>query len=145
MLLKNYKTFITIFTIAASVSCSSLPVDHKINPLTPGAYSHSELCGLYLTTDKAQMTGVPKDSAKLSVNESIIVYARGMDDKGKWFVLPEGVTIDWKADSELNVDPASGTEVAVKVLKKAVVTYVTASAETKNGEKIKKEFAVMVK
>lgn len=145
MLFKNNKIFITIIIISAVMSCSSLPVDNEINPPILGEHGHKELSGLYLTTDKTQMTGVPRDSAKLSVHESIIIYVRGMDDKGKWFILPEDVKISWKADNELEVNPDAGTEVTVKVLKKTVVTYVTAIVETKDERRIKKEFAIMVK
>lgn len=117
----------------------SMDTDAKING------SHGELSGLYLTTDRTQMNGVPGDSVTLSVNESITVYARGMDDRGKWFELSDDAAITWKADNELEVTPTAGPEVKVKVVKKAVVSYATATVLTKEGQKIKEEFAVQIK
>lgn len=106
---------------------------------------HGELNGLYLTTDRTQMTGVARDSVTLSVNESITVYVRGMDDKGKWFMLSDGIAVTWKADRELEVSPASGTEVRIKILSKAPVSYATVTVITKEGRKLKEEFAVQIK
>lgn len=114
-------------------------------PATP-AFKYYELDGLYLTTDEKQMNGVAMDHVKLRVGEFVVVYARGMstvDTGAQWFKLPSHVAVTWKADSELQVAPASGHTVTVRVVKPiAVTSYVTAVTTAKNGKKIEAIFTV---
>jgi len=102
-----------------------------------------ELDGLYVTTDEKQMGGVAKDHAKLTVGESVVIYARGNSTEGKWFKLPSSVAVTWKADSELKVTPASGHTVTVRVVKPISTTaYVTAVTTAKNGKKVDALFTI---
>ena len=111
-------------------------------PASP-AFKYHELDGLYLTIDGKQMNGVAMDHVKLRVGESVVIYARGNSTEGKWFKLPSHVAVTWKADSELQVTPASGHTVTVRVVKPiAVTSYVTAVTTAKNGKKIEALFTV---
>lgn len=105
-----------------------------------------ELGGLYLTKDAQQLNGVASDHAKLGIGETVVIYARGMSTiktGGKWFELPADVVVNWKADRELEVTPATGHVVTVKVIEPISGTaFVTATTTTKKGEKIEKLFTI---
>jgi len=104
------------------------------------------LSGLYLTSDAKQMTGVGMDNTKLAVGESVVIYARGKDAAGKWYELPADVVVNWKADKELKVEPATGKMVTVKVAKEiAVSAMVTATVTDSKGKKIEAIFTIAPK
>ena len=139
-------TMTTLALIAFLAGCAGVPKVVVPEVQKPATY---ELGGLYLTTDEKQMSGVAHDSAKLGVGETVVVYARGMssvETGGKWFELPAEITVNWKADRELEVTPAVGHVVTVKVVKPiSVSSYVTVTATTKDGKKIEAVFTVMPK
>ncbi len=129
-----------LLAITFIVGCAVVP---KIKVPAVGKAPVYELDGLYLTTDARQMTGVDRSSAKLGVGETVVIYARGKSTDGKWFELPADVVVNWRADLELEVTPASGHVVTVKVIKPiSVVAYVTATTTTEDGKKTETLFSV---
>lgn len=140
--MKSYKIAITmavVFTITFLIGCA------KVSKVKVPTSTKNELDGLYVTTDPKQMTGVPRDNAKLGLGETVVVCARGAMGT-KWFELPADVVVNWKADPELEVTPTTGHIVTVKVINPiSVSAYVTVTTTTKAGEKIEKEFTIMGK
>lgn len=137
-------SMVTLVTIALLVGCVGVPrVVKQPEIVTPTNY---EVAGLYLTADAKQMTGVPRDHVKLAVGETVVVYARGMssiETGGKWFELPPNVVVTWKADRELEVTPATGHIVTVKVVEPiTAASFVTATTTDKDGKKIEVLFTV---
>ncbi len=129
-----------LITITLFIACASLP---KVNAPTIEKPPTYELAGLYLTIDSNQMSGVPIDKAKLAEGEIVVIYARGQSPDGKWFELPNDIVITWKVDSELEVTPAEGHVVTVKVVKSiSSIAYVTATTTTKDGKKIEALFTI---
>ncbi|MEA3311540.1 MAG: hypothetical protein U9Q76_04910 [candidate division WOR-3 bacterium] len=136
-------TMVALVAIAMLVGCAAV---QKVKVPKVEKAPECELGGLYLTTDARQMTGVDRDHAKLAVGETVVIYARGMstiETGGKWFELPADVVVTWKADRELEVTPATGHVVTVKVVEPmSVASFVTATTTTKAGEKVEKLFTV---
>lgn len=138
---------VALIAIILLVGCPGVPkVKVPVVKETPKPY---DLYDLYLTKDAQQMTGVPLDSATLSVGETITIYARGcssIETGGKWFELPADVVVNWKADRELEVTPTTGHVVTVKVVSPiSVSAYVTATTTAKDGSKIEKLFTITPK
>ncbi len=93
------------------VNCASTPKSQKLFII--------QLDGLYVTMDASQMSGKPKDTAKLDVGDTIIIYARGKSSKAtgnKWLKLPAKIKISWSVDKELKITQNQGHTVAVKVV-----------------------------
>jgi lipoprotein-anchoring transpeptidase ErfK/SrfK len=137
---------VVLVTIALFVGCAGVQKAKDLAAEKPQAY---ELGGLFLTKDEKQMTGIAKDSAKLGVGETIVIYARGqstVETGGKVFELPADVVVEWKADNELEVTPNVGHIVTVKLVKPIeVAAYVTATTTTKTGQKIEAGFTITKK
>lgn len=117
-------------------------------PITEKIVTH-ELADLYLTTDPNQMSGVPKEYAKLGPNESITIYARGVtsiETGSKWFILPEDTIVNWKATEGVEITPTKGHAVMVKVVNPTSKTiFITATTTTKEGKKIERIFTIEIK
>ncbi len=131
-------TIAVILITALMIGCAQLgtvkQVAKEVGPRT--------LTGLNVTRDAKQMSGVPISVAKLAVGESVVLYARGSDN-GKWFELPADVVVNWKADSELEVNPTTGHVVTVKVVSPiSAVAFVTATTTTKDGKKLEAELQI---
>jgi len=144
---KIAKSMVALVAIALIVGCASAP---KVKvPAVKEVTKPYDLYDLYLTKDAQQMTGVPLDNAKLSVGETITIYARGcssIEKGGKWFELPADVVVNWKADKELEVTPTTGHVVTVKVVSPiSGSAYVTATTTAKDGSKIEKLFTITPK
>ncbi|MFN3550680.1 MAG: hypothetical protein ACK4WJ_02580 [Endomicrobiia bacterium] len=135
-----------LVTIGILSSCAKVP---KLQVPSVKPTPKYELGGLYLTTDAKQMSGVARDSIKLGVGESAVIYARGMstiETGGKWFELPSDVVVNWKADRELEVTPTVGHVVTVKVVRPiSGAAYLTATTTDKSGKKIESILAVTMK
>jgi len=139
---------IALLVGCASVTKVKMPVV-KETPIVKEAPKTYDLYDLYLTKDPQQMTGVARDMAKLSVGETVTIYARGcssIETGGKWFELPADVVVTWKADRKLEVTPTTGHVVTVKVISPiSVSAYVTATTTAKDGSKIEKGFTITPK
>ena len=147
--MRNKITTMIVVLVAMTllVSCASAP-KLKVSEVKEAPKTY-DLYDLYLTKDAQQMTGVARDMAKLSVGETVTVYARGcssIETDGKWFVLPANVVISWKADRELEVTPITGHIVTIRMIKPiSVSAYVTATTTAKDGSKIEKLFTITPK
>jgi hypothetical protein len=108
------KTRITVLTLVLGpiiflTCCASVPKSPEY-----------QLTGLYVTMDAEQMSGTPKNHAKLGVGDTMVIYARGMSSRAtgqKWFILPSDVEVDWSADEALEVIPTEGHKVTLRVVK----------------------------
>ncbi|MEM2870239.1 MAG: hypothetical protein QW379_07470 [Thermoplasmata archaeon] len=101
------------------------------------------ISNLVLTADGAQMSGPPKDHVPLGVGESVEVFARGLDDKGNWFPLPESFPVRWSADRELELSSGAGHRVTIRLLREPKVSaLVTARARGSDGRRLQRIFTV---
>jgi hypothetical protein len=98
--------------------------------------------GLNLTTEKAQMEGVPKDHVHLAVGETVTVYARGLDESGKWCQLPESIVIKWRHDRDLTLLPGPGQTASVKLVGNPKVSAVATARTTAGKKKLQRTFTV---
>jgi len=97
---------------------------------------------LNLTTDKAQMEGVPRDHVHLSVGETVTVYARGLDESGKWCNLPDGLVLKWRFDRDLQIAPGPGQTAAVTLVGTPKVSAVATARTTVGKRKLQRTFTV---
>jgi len=97
---------------------------------------------LTLTTDGAQMQGVPKDHVRLAVGGKVTVYARGLDEAGKWCPLPEGLVLKWRADRDLELVPGPARTATVKLVGTPRVSAVATARTTVGKKKLQRTFTV---
>jgi len=134
---------VALVAIAFLVGCAGVP-KVKVPEVIPE--KHGELTYLYLTTDAKKMTGVAQNYAIMTVGESIIVYARGGDETGKWFELPADVVVNWKPGRELEVTPTTGHVVTVKAIGPAgEIPFLEVTATTQDGKKIEGTMQIEIK
>jgi len=103
--------------------------------------------GIYVTKDANQAKGAPLNKAKLDVDETVTVYAKGKGAKGEWLALPADATVNWKTTSKyIEINPATGESATIKVLKKLPApVHVTATATFKDGKKHMARFFIFPK
>jgi len=97
---------------------------------------------LNLTTEPSQMEGVPRDHVRLAVNESVTVYARGLDDAGKWCILPEEAQIKWRSDRDIQLTPGPGHTALMKLVGSPKVSAVATARTTVGRRKLQRTFTV---
>ncbi len=138
-------TMVALVTIAFLAGCATVAPKVTV-PVVKEAPKTYDLYDLYLTTDAQQWRLECSGLVKLGMGETITVYARGrssLETGGKWFVLPEDVTVEWVPDKELEVTPTVGHVVTIKLVSKPdVVTFVKAVITTKDGKKVEQLFMV---
>lgn len=100
------------------------------------------LKALNLTTDKAQMEGVPRDHVHLGLGETVTVYARGVDESGKWCTLPDGLVLKWRHDRDLQIVPGPGQTASVKLVGTPRVSAVATARTTVGKKKLQRTFTV---
>jgi hypothetical protein len=101
-----------------------------------------KIWALNLTTEASQMEGVPKDHVRLAVGEAVTVYARGVDEEGKWCSLPEATVIKWRSDRDLSLTPGQGQTATVKLVGAPKVSAVATARTTVDKKKLQRTFTV---
>jgi len=101
-----------------------------------------KLKALNLTTDKSQMQGVPRDHVHLAVGETVTVYARGLDDAGKWCPLPEDTVLKWRHDRDLQIIPGPGQTASVTLVGTPKVSAVATARTAVGKKKLQRTFTV---
>jgi len=101
-----------------------------------------KLKALNLTTDRSQMQGVPRDHVHLAVGETVTVYARGLDDTGKWCPLPDDMVLRWRSDRDLELVPGPGQTASVKLVGTPKVSAVATARTTVGRKKLQRTFTV---
>lgn len=101
-----------------------------------------KLKALNLTTDEKQMQGVPKDHVHLSVGEAVTVYARGLDDAGKWCPLPGDLVLKWRHDRDLKIVPGPGQTASVTLVGTPKVSAVATARAAVGRKKLQRTFTV---
>lgn len=96
----------------------------KLNAQTEEATAPN-LAKLIITTDPKVTT--PLSCLQLLPDETITVYAVGLDEKGNLFALPEHSVVHWSGSDYLEVKSASNHSATVKLIKqlKANVTQLS--------------------
>ncbi len=97
---------------------------------------------LNLTTDGGQMEGVPRDHVRLAVGDIVTVYARGLDEAGKWCPLPTDTVIRWRSDRDLQLVPGTGQTATVKLVGAPKVSAVATARTTVGRKKLQRTFTV---
>lgn len=97
---------------------------------------------LNLTTERTQMQGVPRDHVHLALGEAVTVYARGLDDAGKWCPLPEDLVLKWRHDRDLEIVPGPGQTATVKLVGAPKVSAVATARTTVGRKKLQRTFTV---
>ena len=97
---------------------------------------------LNLTTEKAQMQGVPRDHVHLSVGEAVTVYARGLDETGKWCPLPDELVLKWRHDRDLQIVPGPGQTASVTLIGEPKVSAVATAKTAVGKKKLQRTFTV---
>lgn len=127
---------------------STVPAEIPGAPL--GAFEEHEaaspadvkLSGIVLTVDPEQMSGVPQDHVKLSVGESVTIFARGQDPDGKWCALPEGLAVKWRSDRELELSPKTGETVTARLVSEPKVSAMATARTVVHKKRLQKLFTV---
>lgn len=101
-----------------------------------------KLKALNLTTDEKQMQGVPRDHVHLSVGEAVTVYARGLDETGKWCPLPDGLVLKWRHDRDLRIVPGPGQTASVTLVGEPRVSAVATARTAVGKKKLQRTFTV---
>ncbi len=133
-------------TVVLLVSCTGAPKVSKPEVKVPLPEKHGGLTYLYLTGNAEQMSGVAPTMRTMKVGESIVIYARGGDETGKWFKLPNDVVVNWKAGKELEITPTTGHVITVKAVGPAgEIPFLEATAVTKDGTKVEGTLQIEIK
>ncbi|MBM4248260.1 MAG: hypothetical protein FJ149_02270 [Euryarchaeota archaeon] len=118
--------------------------------LAAGAPAGGEECepsgpaikALNLTTDGTQMQGVPRDHARLALGETVTVFARGLDENGRWCPLPEGLVLKWRHDRDLRLVEGPGQTAAITLVNAPRVSAVATARATIGKRKLQRTFTV---
>jgi hypothetical protein len=117
----------------------------RFEELEASAPANVKLSGMILTVDPEQMSGVPQDHVKLAVGESVTVYARGQDADGKWCPLPAGLSVKWRADRELELEPKTGETVTARLIREPKVSAMATARTVVDKKRLQRLFTVEVK